>query len=365
MGLQDWAHAGDILAGVGSILTVCVAYYQLSRWRRERRAEKRSEVAAAALVALHSACDACHDWAVLLCDEAGTVLANPGFTHGETRSRLERTFERSRGDAEISLREVRLAETRALPHLDRSESESLRKVQSKARQIDLLFKDAMVMMHHGEDRKQPLTDLQDALTRLVYLIDAVREDGTTTLTRAARLEPPDKAKLRLRAGVDPPLVHIDTCCINARGRAPSMDAVEKLHADGQIRIVGSTRLKDETEGDAARDDKAQQYENRLEPAVWGVSKWGEAKWPAASTPQFMAVASIMFPAVPSDRLSVRQQNDVMHLLSAIDGAGSYFLTLNTNDFVKDGRREKLESLGGVKIRTPQEFLDEFTPLSPA
>jgi|GEM_PF-6311432 len=55
-----------------------------------------------------------------------------------------------------------------------------------------------------------------------------------------------------------------------------------------------------------------------------------------------------------------QRNDFTHVYSAHQIGADYFITNNPRDFIKDGRREKLESLmPGLKIRTTEEFLEEI------
>jgi hypothetical protein len=51
--------------------------------------------------------------------------------------------------------------------------------------------------------------------------------------------------------------------------------------------------------------------------------------------------------------------DAEHLYACYLNRNDYFLTENPDDFIKGGRRERLEALLGVKIRRTQEFLDEL------
>lgn len=58
--------------------------------------------------------------------------------------------------------------------------------------------------------------------------------------------------------------------------------------------------------------------------------------------------------------SKSQQNDFLHIYSAHQINADYFVTGDKDDFIANGRREKLEALmPGLKIRTTDEFLKEI------
>jgi hypothetical protein len=54
--------------------------------------------------------------------------------------------------------------------------------------------------------------------------------------------------------------------------------------------------------------------------------------------------------------------DCHHLLSASLNHSDVFVTGDKDDFIKDGKRERLEGLLGLKIRTTKEFLTELAPI---
>lgn len=56
--------------------------------------------------------------------------------------------------------------------------------------------------------------------------------------------------------------------------------------------------------------------------------------------------------------------DAHHVYAAHLNRDGYFITENVNHFISGGRRERLESLLGVKIRRTEEFVAEITS-SPA
>ncbi len=55
----------------------------------------------------------------------------------------------------------------------------------------------------------------------------------------------------------------------------------------------------------------------------------------------------------------RNVADVDHVYSAFLNHSDVFVTENPDDFIKDGKRERLESLLGLKIRTTKELLAEL------
>lgn len=54
-----------------------------------------------------------------------------------------------------------------------------------------------------------------------------------------------------------------------------------------------------------------------------------------------------------------RENDAEHLYSCYLNRIEYFITEDKADFIAHGKREKLETLLGVKIRRTEEFLDEL------
>jgi len=63
---------------------------------------------------------------------------------------------------------------------------------------------------------------------------------------------------------------------------------------------------------------------------------------------------ILFPKIRA--LSKNQQFDVQHLRLHILTGGDIFLTLNSNDFITRGRKEKLAS-HGIWVFTPDDAVD--------
>jgi hypothetical protein len=53
--------------------------------------------------------------------------------------------------------------------------------------------------------------------------------------------------------------------------------------------------------------------------------------------------------------------DIAHIYACSLNECEYFITNDVTEFIKRGRREKLERLLSVKIRTMQEFIQEVAP----
>jgi hypothetical protein len=51
--------------------------------------------------------------------------------------------------------------------------------------------------------------------------------------------------------------------------------------------------------------------------------------------------------------------DIAHIYACYLNDCEYFVTENTDDFIKGGQREALESLLGIKIRRTKEFVQEI------
>jgi hypothetical protein len=127
----------------------------------------------------------------------------------------------------------------------------------------------------------------------------------------------------------------------------------------------------------------------LETGIWGESEWGSAMW-AAAAPEplvldesplgvgalggnagrvdlfeeaLVIISNGSFPA-PGDRNALtegqtHQLRDAMVFAAHVRDHRNVLITGDKKGFVKQGRRERLESLGSTLIRTREEFIAEF------
>ena len=160
-----------------------------------------------------------------------------------------------------------------------------------------------------------------------------------------------------------PKLTIDTNLINAKQKNLSMNKLEQWCDEGKLIIVGAYRLTVEIA--AYKNQKASCKElkipNIAEPLVLDKSCL-DSSYLAPSdnnAPEFGDIASILFPQKDYALLSDNDSNDVMHLMGHYYAKADIFLTNNTNDFVKDGRREVLKKQFGIVVMTPEEAVDAF------
>ena len=165
---------------------------------------------------------------------------------------------------------------------------------------------------------------------------------------------------KLRDGTPRYRLTIDTNVINSRGRLHPMNVLERWNIERKVSIQGTFRLTIENANDDARRRKTANYPNVSEPIVLGVSFLGESYIGDNSfVPKFDDLARILFPTTAINRLTPNQENDVMHLPSHIYSKADIFITKNTRDFIKGGRREKLLLKWGVVIMTPEEAISDL------
>lgn len=94
----------------------------------------------------------------------------------------------------------------------------------------------------------------------------------------------------------------------------------------------------------------------MEPAIIGISRVGLARIAPEDTDELInEITKICFPGLNFNQLNSNQQNDVLHLVTAIDTGADYFITTNKNDMILKGKQNKLEKYG-IKIREPNECL---------
>ncbi len=157
---------------------------------------------------------------------------------------------------------------------------------------------------------------------------------------------------------------IDTNLINARQKDWRMNKIEQWRDEGKLSVVGTHRLTMEVA--AYKNEKALDKEKKIpnvhEPGVLDKSCFDSCYFASSenNSPQFWDISSILFPRKDWKKLSDNESNDVMHLMAHYYAKVDIFLTNNTNDFVKDGRRESLKGKFGIVVMTPQEVVDEFS-----
>jgi hypothetical protein len=146
-------------------------------------------------------------------------------------------------------------------------------------------------------------------------------------------------------------VTIDTSCINAKRKNVHLNRIEQWAANGHLLIQRADVMLEELNG-RERLAKAEQTEPHPEGWLLGIpgrSDLGITTF--LSGPDFEdPIRHILFPSV--HRLSTGQRRDVEHLRSHLLSGGDAFLTLNTRDFINNGKREALSKIG-IWVFTPE------------
>ena len=159
---------------------------------------------------------------------------------------------------------------------------------------------------------------------------------------------------------------IDTCLVNVRKNLAAMNVLEQWHSEGKLELVGAQRFKTEVSKHPFQpeaDIKAASITNISEPCVWGIGEWGHSKWGAEGDfPTFQDLASVLFPTLGWQNLTLNQTNDVMHLMGHVGSDSFAFLTNNTKDFIVDGRQETLKATHQIIVMTPDEAVEYVTSL---
>lgn len=70
---------------------------------------------------------------------------------------------------------------------------------------------------------------------------------------------------------------------------------------------------------------------------------------------FLGISSVLFPHRDAHRLNIDQVNDVAHLLRHHSQGRTIFVTTNAENFIADGRRERLAALK-IIVLTPEETI---------
>lgn len=161
----------------------------------------------------------------------------------------------------------------------------------------------------------------------------------------------ETSKLRIRR------VTLDTGCVNAKGRDPDLNTLERWAAAGHIELYRSEVMLDELAG-KARVEKARSLAPHPGLFTLGSSTLGG--------PDVLAgpdlpdeLQQILFPTANS--LSENQRYDVEHLRLHVRTGGDVFVTLNPNDFITRGRQETLRSFG-IWVLSPSQLVKLLTEL---
>lgn len=154
-------------------------------------------------------------------------------------------------------------------------------------------------------------------------------------------------------------ITIDTGCINVKQMNNNLNKLEAWASEKKIIITRSHTMMKELTG---KDRKNKAVSVNEHPEVWSLgsatSKLG-INTNIAGPDMTEPLKRIMFPT--TQIVNVNQAYDIEHLQSHLHSGGDVFVTLNPQDFILRGKKEKLSSLG-IWAFNPDELVDFLNTL---
>ena len=148
-------------------------------------------------------------------------------------------------------------------------------------------------------------------------------------------------------------VTVDTNCVNSKRENEYLNTLERLENEGKVVLQRSNVLLAELKGPEQRTTKGQSIEAHPGVFTFDFSVWDGGD--VFGGPDVGAeLHQVLFPTTKN--LNSNQANDVEHLRQHVLTGGDAFLTMNTNDFIKRGKKELLSSVG-IWVFTPQELVE--------
>jgi len=128
---------------------------------------------------------------------------------------------------------------------------------------------------------------------------------------------------------------------------PAVRTLKAWEAEGRIEIFESDRAKEEPTTSKAAYGW---------PGARTVSSRAKvARKSEPGTVSFQGICSVLFPNRDAHRLSIAEVNDVAHLLRHHTQGRTIFVTTNAENFIVDGKRERLAALK-IIVLTPEEAI---------
>ena len=163
---------------------------------------------------------------------------------------------------------------------------------------------------------------------------------------------------------------LDTGCFPTKDKHPELDRIFELEKQGKVIIsYADAVLADILQGQKSvqslppkeqipaqkRLDKTKGHQ-QVKSGMKFQYPYNVFPLKFHNTALFNQVKDILFPQVKT--LNDNQDRDVRHVVAHIMAGNDVFITKNTNDFIKNGKREALAGIGAV-VKTPDEFISQF------
>lgn len=145
-------------------------------------------------------------------------------------------------------------------------------------------------------------------------------------------------------------IGLDTSCLNVKGKHDILNQLETLEKEGKITLITSTVNEKEQINTNTSDYWKNKYLNKInqkekisEVGRYGMSCYEQAVY--ADDKKCSQLEKIF-----SDK---KDFYDLWLLQTACMGECDFFLTLNSRDFIDNGKKETIEKIG-IKIRIPDD-----------
>jgi len=146
-------------------------------------------------------------------------------------------------------------------------------------------------------------------------------------------------------------VTLDTSCVNAKGRNPDLNTLERWAAAGHLALQRSAEMLKELQGEAP---VAKASSLATHPDLFSLDANFLGSPDVLAGPDIpQELRQILFPTAKP--LTENQGADVEHLRLHVRTGGDVFVTLNPNDFITRGRQEALSSFG-IWVLSPAELV---------
>lgn len=164
---------------------------------------------------------------------------------------------------------------------------------------------------------------------------------------------------------------LDSSCLNTKKKHPILNILDELEKDGKIEIFVSTSIWREQVETQQNPEWQRKYLKRIakmksiyEIGFLGTMYLGHARLAGDDAFQrLIKLAQICFPNKTWETINSNEFNDVMALEAHAFFKLDFFVTLNINDFIANGKRERL-SEQQIEVREPNDdFIKELEKLA--
>jgi len=156
-------------------------------------------------------------------------------------------------------------------------------------------------------------------------------------------------------------ISLDSSCLNIWHQHRILNKLRKLEEQRKIEVFSSGTVWREQIRPEIKDPYRERYQKRLEETkpisettIFPFSFKGGVRFVTEESQRKIGqIAKICFPNKSWSELTENEKNDVRALEAHAYAGLDYFLTLNENDFIINGKKERLEEMG-ILVREPND-----------